>query len=245
MSPSNPGPGRKIATRYLTIAFRHLSGAIHALLAVDKSKVDPMELLALKDISPEIIAMLPDAAGRIAAEGVAFLETQSQSSQRISELRFFWLETLRHLEPFTDNERAREARGRILRELKSSLASPGLQRLVTLRRLETLSELEPDSEPDLLKIRQPQWIVDHPSSMDILERALCLQVRYGLENEYDAEGILDSWCFSVRGHGPETDQRGESSWPFGVGSGHDGSRLRHTRKVRVGQPWGDRDAFSS
>lgn len=207
----HPRPGRKIATRYLTFAFNNLSRGIHTLLAVDKSKVDPMELLDLKDISPEIVAALPDAARRIAEEGLAFLETQSQSSKRISGLRFLWLETLRHLEAFADDDRVREARGRVLRELKSFLASPRLQRPGALRLLETLSELEPDSEPDSSMIRLLQWIVDHPLSRDILERALCLQVRYGLENEGDAEYILDSWSFPLGGRGSECDRGSE--WP--------------------------------
>jgi len=202
------GPGHKIATRYLTFAFSNLSREIHSLLAVDKSGIDPRELLALKDISPEIVALLPNAASRIAEEGLAFLETQPQSSKRISELRFLWLKTLRHLEAFAADDRVREARARILRELKSFLESPRLQRPSALKLLETLSELEPDSAPDSSTIGLLQWIVDHPLSRDMLERALCLQVRYGLENEYEAECILDSWSFSFGERGSECDRGG-------------------------------------
>lgn len=205
----HPRPGRMITTRYLTFAFNNLSKGIHTLLAVDKSKVDPQELLELNDISPEIVAALPDAATRIAEEGLAFLETQSQSSKRISELRLLWLETLRHLEAFADDDRVREERGRILRELKSFLASPRLQRPGALKLLEMIAELEPDSDPDSSMIRLLQWIVDHPLNRDILKRALCLQVQYGLENNYSAECILDSWSFSPRGRGSECDRGSE------------------------------------
>lgn len=199
------GPGHKVATRYLTFAFSNLSRGIHSLLAVDKSGIDPRELQALEKISPETVAALPSAAKRIAEEGLAFLETQSQSPKRISELRLLWLESLRHLEAFVEDDRVREARGRVLRELKSFLASPRLQRPGALKLLETLSELEPDAAPDSSTIRLLQWIVDHPLSKDMLERALCLQVRYGLENQDDAEGILDSWSFSLGGHESEFD----------------------------------------
>lgn len=199
------GPGHKVATRYLTFAFSNLSREIHSLLTVDKSRIDPRELQALENISPETVAVLPFAAKRITEEGLAFLETQSQSPRRISELRFHWLETLRNLEAFVDDDRFREARGRVLRELKSLLVSPRLQRPGALKLLETLSELEPDSDADSSTICLLQWIVDHPLSRDMLERALCLQVRYGLENEYDAECILGSWSFSLRGGGPECD----------------------------------------
>ncbi len=130
-------PGHKVATRYLTFAFSNLSREIHSLLAFDKSGIDPRELLALKDISPEIVAVPPNAARRIAKEGLAFLEKQSQGSKRISELRFLWLETLRHLEAFVEDDRVRESRGRVLRELKSFLASPRLQRPGALKLLET------------------------------------------------------------------------------------------------------------
>jgi hypothetical protein len=220
----HPRPGRKIATRYLTLAFRHLSGAIHALLAVDKSKVDPVELLDLKDISPEIVAEIPDAAKRIAEEGVAFLETQSQSCKRISDIRFLWLETLRHLEAFIDDDRVREPRGQLVRELNYCLASPRLHRPDALKMLETLAKLEPDSEPNPLLIRLPQWIVDHPLSRNILDRALCLQVRPGLENEDDAECILDSWSFSIRGRESECDGGSEGRCPFDLGSGTTGRK---------------------
>jgi hypothetical protein len=130
-------PGHKVATRYLTFAFSNLSREIHSLLAFDKSGIDPRELLALKDISPEIVAVPPNAARRIAKEGLAFPEKQSQGSKRISELRFLWLETLRHLEAFVEDDRVRESRGRVLRELKSFLASPRLQRPGALKLLET------------------------------------------------------------------------------------------------------------
>lgn len=199
------GPGHQVATRYLTFAFSNLSRGIHTLLAIDKSRIDPKELQALENLSPEIVAALPSAAKRIAEEGLAFLETQSQSPKRISELRFLWLETLRHLEAFVDDDRVREARGRVLRELKHRRESPRLTRTGALKLLETLSELEPDSNPDSSTIRLLQWIVDHPLSRDMLERALCLQVQYGLENIDDAECILDSWFFSLRGRESECD----------------------------------------
>lgn len=203
------GPGHKVATRYLTFAFSNLSREIHSLLAVDKSGIDPRELQALENISPETVAVLPSAARRIAEEGLAFLETQSQSPKRISELRFLWLETLRHLEALVDDVRVREARGRILRELKSFLASPRLQRPGALKLLETLSELEPDSDADSSTMGLLQWIVDHPLSSDMLERALCLQVQYGLENEEDAGDILDSWSSSLGGRGSDCDRGSE------------------------------------
>ena len=130
-------PGHKVATRYLTFAFSNLSREIHSLLAFDKSGIDPRELQAMENISPETFAALPNAARLIAEEGLAFLETQSQSSKRISELRLFWLETLRHLEAFVEDDRVRESRGRVLRELKSFLASPRLQRPGALKLLET------------------------------------------------------------------------------------------------------------
>ena len=67
------GPGHQVATRYLTFAFSNLFLEIHSLLAVDKSGIDPKELQALEKISPEIIAVLPNAARLIDEEGLAFL----------------------------------------------------------------------------------------------------------------------------------------------------------------------------
>ena len=192
------GPGHRTTTRYLAIGFGCVSESIHALLAADKSRFEPELLQSLKETPPETLAALPAAAERIAAEGLAFLDSQSQSPTRISWLRCRWLETLGHLEAFVDDPRVGEARGRLLRELEKRAAKPGPPRAGTFHLLETVAELMPEFAPDPSTITFLQRIVDHPSSSTQLERALELQVRFGLEHEYGAESILESWHSTLR-----------------------------------------------
>lgn len=124
------GPGHKVATRYLTFAFSHLSRGIHSILALDKSRFHPLELVDLENISPEIVAALPSAAKRIAEEGLAFLETQSQSTKRISELRFLWLVALGDVEEFADDARVGEARAGSFANSSAVSPAPGYRATV-------------------------------------------------------------------------------------------------------------------
>ena len=77
-------------------------------------------------------------------------------------------------------------------------AKPGPPRAGTFHLLETVAELMPEFAPDPSTITFLQRIVDHPSSSTQLERALELQVRFGLEHEYGAESILESWHSTLR-----------------------------------------------